>query len=59
MPCVFSGFCLRQGYKQCALVINDYYIVYSNIILSQGYRQRIFWHNILNINVVSLITHCK
>ena len=38
---------LSQGYKQCAIVTNDYHIVYSHIILNMSTSPRLwtkqFW----------------
>ena len=45
--CVFSNFCLNQGYKQCTIVTNNYHIVYSHIILNASTFSRLwakqFW----------------
>ena len=47
LPSAFSSFCLSQCYKQCTLVINDYHIVYSHIILKVSTFSRLstkqFW----------------
>ena len=42
LPCVFSSFCLSQGYEYCTLVINDYYIVYLHVMLNKSTFSRMW-----------------